>query len=138
VIGYLLKSKYHAIRLGIFTDNQLETIDKILNKAARNALGLTPSFPTEGIHRLTKEMGLGYAPMKDRAIQMGIEHIAEIINKPIDRGYIAYAHTTRVANTYHYWPKEAHEATQARLPILRVLSYSRSIPGVELEHIQNI
>ena len=32
---------------------------------------------------------------------MGIEHISEIINKPTDRGYIAYAHTTRVAITYH-------------------------------------
>jgi hypothetical protein len=57
----------YAFHLGIFTDKQLETIDKILNKAARNVLGLTPSFPTEAIYKRTKEMGLGYAPMKDRA-----------------------------------------------------------------------
>ncbi len=76
--------------------------------------------------------------MKDKATQMGIEHITEIINKPTYRRYMAYAHTTRVANTYHHWPKEAHEATQARLPTLRVLSYLRNIPGAELEHIQNI
>jgi hypothetical protein len=68
VIDQLLKSKYHAIHLGIFTDKQLQTIDNILNKAARNALGLIPSFPSEAIHKSTKEMGLGYAPMKDRAI----------------------------------------------------------------------
>jgi hypothetical protein len=102
VIEQLLKSNYHATHLGIFTDKQLETIDKILNKAARNALGLTPSFPTEAIHIPTKEMGLGYAPMKDRASRMGIKHITEIINKPTNREYIAYAHTTRVANTYHH------------------------------------
>jgi len=42
VIDQLLKFKYHATHLGIFTDTQLSTIDKILNKAARNALGLTP------------------------------------------------------------------------------------------------
>jgi hypothetical protein len=84
-------------------------------------------------------MGLGYAPMKDRATQMGIEHITEILDKPAtDRGYIAYAHTTRVANTYHHWPKEANEATQARLPTLRVLSYIRNIPGTGLENIQNV
>ncbi len=35
VIDQLLKSKYHATHLGIFTDKQLETIDKILNTAAR-------------------------------------------------------------------------------------------------------
>jgi hypothetical protein len=54
VIDQLLKSKYHATHLGIFTDTQLSTIDKILNRAARNALSLTPSFPTEAIHRPTK------------------------------------------------------------------------------------
>jgi hypothetical protein len=83
-------------------------------------------------------MGLGYAPMKDRAIQMGIEHITKIFNKPTKRGYIAYAHTTRVANTYHHCPKEAHEATQAILPTLLVLYYIRNIPWAELDNIQNV
>ncbi len=122
VIDQLLKSKYHATYLGIFTDRQLETIDKLLNKVARSALGLIPTFPTEAIHRHTTKMGQGYAPMKDRATQMGIEHITKVLNKPTERGHISYAHTTRVANTYHHWPKEAHEATQARIPTLRVLS----------------
>ena len=72
MIDQLLKSKYHATHLGIFTDSQLDTIDKILNKASRNALGLTPNFPTEAKHRPMKKMGLGYAPLKDKATQMGI------------------------------------------------------------------
>jgi hypothetical protein len=93
VIDQLLKSKYHATHLRIFTDKQLSTIDKIINKAARNALGLTSSFPTEAIHRPTKEMGLGYAPLRHKATQMGIEHLLDILNKPTDRGYLAYAHT---------------------------------------------
>ena len=54
VIDQLLKSKYHATHIGIFTDSQLNTVDKILNKAARNALGLTPVFPTGATHRATK------------------------------------------------------------------------------------
>ena len=82
-------------------------------------------------------MGLGYAPMKDRATQMGIEHITEILNKPTERGHIAYGHITRVSETYHHWPKKAHEATQARLPTLRVLSYIPNISGAELDNIQN-
>ena len=41
---------------------------------------------------------------------MGIEHGTDILDKPMDGGYIAHAHTTRVANTYRHWPKEAHEA----------------------------
>ncbi len=76
VIDQLLKSKFHATLIGIFTEKQLETIEKILNKAARNALGLTSSFQTEAIHKPTRKMGLGYASIKDRATQMGIEHIA--------------------------------------------------------------
>jgi hypothetical protein len=124
VIDQILKSKYHAKHLGIiFTDSQLNTIDKILNKAARNALGLTPSFPTEAIHRSTKEMGLGYAPLKNKATQMGIEHLIDIINKSTDRGHLTYAHTTRVATNYQHWSKEAYEANQAKLPIPRVMAY---------------
>ncbi len=72
VIYQLLKSKYHATHIGIFTDSQLNTIDKILNKAARNAIGLTTSFPTEAIHGITKELGLGYAPLKNKVTQTGI------------------------------------------------------------------
>jgi hypothetical protein len=99
VIDQLLKSKYHATHLGNFTDTQLSTIDKILIKAARNALSLTPSFPTEAIHRPTKEMGLGYAPLRYKASQMGIEHLMDILNKPTYRGYLAYAHThTSICN----------------------------------------
>jgi hypothetical protein len=47
VIYQLLKSKYHATHLGLFADKQLEIIDKLFNKAAKNAMGLIPSFPTE-------------------------------------------------------------------------------------------
>jgi len=54
VIDQLHKSKFHATHIGIFTYSQLDTIDKILNKARKNSLGLTPNFPTEAIHRPTK------------------------------------------------------------------------------------
>jgi hypothetical protein len=56
VIDQLLKSKYHATHQGIFTYTQLHTIDNVHNNAARNARGITPSFPTEAIHRPSKEM----------------------------------------------------------------------------------
>ena len=122
MIDQLLKFKYHATHLRIFRDTQLHTIDKILNKVTKSALGLIPSFPTEAIHRPMKEMGLGYAPLKDKATQMGIEHLMEILNKPIDRGFLAYAHTNRVATTNQHWPVGAYEADSAKLPTLRILS----------------
>jgi uncharacterized membrane protein YgcG len=137
-IDQILKYKYHATHLGIFAYSQLHTIDKILNKATKNALSLTPSFPAVAIHRPTKEMGLGYAPFIDKATQMGIERLMEIINKPTEQGYLAYARTSRVATTYQHWPKEAFEANQAKLPTLRVLSHIKNIARAELEHISNL
>jgi hypothetical protein len=69
---------------------------------------------------------------------MGIEHLMEILDKPTDRQYLAYAHTTRAATTFQHWPKEAHEANHVKLPTLRVLSYIQHIPRAELEHIPNL
>jgi hypothetical protein len=118
--------------LGIFIDKEIETINKILDKSPRHAIGLISSFSTEAIHRPTKNISLGYAPILYIATQMGIDHLTDLLNKPTDRRYIAHAHTTRVANTYQYWPKEAHEAKQAKLPTLRVLSYLQNITRAEL------
>jgi hypothetical protein len=50
-IEELLKYIYHATHLGVFNERQLTTIDGILNKAMRQALGLFPNFPTEGVQR---------------------------------------------------------------------------------------
>jgi hypothetical protein len=53
-IEQLLKSKYHASHLGVFYERQLATIDGILNKALRQALGLLPNFPRKGYKGLRK------------------------------------------------------------------------------------
>jgi hypothetical protein len=70
VVEQLRKSKYHATHLGVFNYRQLTTIDGILNKAMRQAIGLLPNFPTGGVQRLQKEMGLGLPSIKDRATQI--------------------------------------------------------------------
>jgi hypothetical protein len=59
VIENLLKSKYHATYLGVFNERQLTTIDRILNKATRQTLGLLPNFSIEGVQKPLKEAGLG-------------------------------------------------------------------------------
>ena len=69
---------------------------------------------------------------------MGIEHLIEILNKPTNWGYLAYAHTSKVATTYQHWPKAVYEANQAKLSTLQVLSYIQHIAWVELEHIPNL
>ena len=72
VVEKLLKSKYHATHLGVFSERQLSTIDGILNKAMRQAIGLLPNFPTKGVQRTLEESGLGLPSTRDRATQMGI------------------------------------------------------------------
>jgi hypothetical protein len=134
VIDQLLKSKYHATHLGIFNTTQLANIDAILNTAARRALGVTPSFPTEAIHRPTAEMGLGLAPISNRAIAMGVEHLIHTLSKPTERGHIAYMHTTKLLHTYQHWPTESIEYHTVRLPTLWVHRYISAL-GIELEHL---
>ena len=99
---------------------------------------ITPNFPTEAIHQPDKEMGLGYSPLRDKVTQTGKENLMEVLNKPTDRGFLAYAHTSRVATTYQHWPKEAFKVNHAKLSTSRVISYIQHIPGAELDHIPNL
>ncbi len=92
VVEQLLKSKYHATHLGVLNTRQQTKIDGILNKAMRQAIGLLPNFPTEGVQRPLKELGLGLSSIKDRATQMGLEHLIRTMNKYTERGYLAHAH----------------------------------------------
>jgi hypothetical protein len=137
VIDQLLKSKYHATHLGIFTQTQLTNIDKILNKVARQSLGVTPGFPTEAIHNPTTELGLGLDSIIKRAIIMGTEHLINTSNKPTERGHIANMHNIRLLHTYQHWPSEAIEHHLARLPTLRVHRYIDTV-GIELENLPSI
>jgi hypothetical protein len=95
-IEHVLKSKYHATHLGVFNERHLTAIDGILNKAMRQALDLLPNFPTEGVQRPLKEAGLGLSSMRDRATQMGIEHLTRVMNNDTERGFTAHAHVHRL------------------------------------------
>ena len=107
IIEQLLKSKFHATHLGVFTDPQLTEIDRILNKALRLATGIIHNFPTEGVQRPSKEMGMGLPSIRERATQMGIEHLLNNMNKDTERGYLAYSHTHRILTQFNQWPTEA-------------------------------
>jgi hypothetical protein len=101
-IEQLLKSKYHATHLGVFNERQLTTIDGILNKAMRQAIGLLPNFPSEGVQKPLKEAGIGLPPMRDRATQMGIEHLTRVMNKDSERGFTAHAHAHRLITQFNH------------------------------------
>ena len=135
VIEQLLKSKYHATHLGVFTDRQLTEIDRILNKALRLATGILHNFPTEGVQRPTKEMGLGLPSIRDRATQMGIEHLLNNMNKDTERGYLAYSHTHRLLSQFNHWPNEALESNPLKLPTLRVLRLASTITNLSLDNL---
>ncbi len=119
----------------MFNERQLATIDGILNKALRQALGLLPNFPTEGVQRLLKEASLGLPPMTHRATQMGIEHLTRVLNKDSERGFTAHAHAHRLLSQYNHWPHEARESNPLKLPTLRILNLASSIPGLEFDRL---
>ena len=93
MVEQLLKAKYHVTHLGVLNDRQLTTIDGSLNKAMRQAIGLLPIFPAEGVQRPLNELGLGLPSIKERATQRGVEHHVTTMNKDTVRGYLAPAHS---------------------------------------------
>ena len=100
MVEQLLKSKYHATHLGVLNDRQLTTIDGILNKAMRQAIGLVPNFPIEGVQRPLKELGLELPSIRERATQMGVDHLVTTMNKDMERGYLAHAHSLRLISQF--------------------------------------
>ncbi len=95
-------------------------------------------FPNGGNTPANLRNGTRYTPMKERAAQMGLKHTTKTLKKPTDIDYTAFAHTTRIGNTYQLWSKEAHEANQIKLPTVHVLVYIQNIPVTEFEPIPYI
>ena len=91
----------------MFNERPLTTIDGIRNKAMRQTLDLLPNFPIEGVQRPRKEAGLGLPPMRDRATQIGIEHLTRVMNKDTERRFTAHAHVHRLLSQFNHWPQEA-------------------------------
>jgi len=101
----------------------------------RQALGLVPNFPIEGVQRPRKETGLGLPPMRDRVTQIGIEHLTRGMNKDTEKGFTAYAHVHRLLSQFNHWPQEAPESNPLKLPTLRILRLASSIPGLEYDRM---
>jgi hypothetical protein len=138
VVEQLLKSKYHATLLGVFNDRQFTTIDGILNKAMRQAIGLLPNLPTEGVQRPQKEFGLGLPSTRERATQMGVEHLVLTMNKDTERGHLAHAHSLRLLAQFGHWPTEALESNPLKLPTLRILRLASTIHGLAMDNLPSL
>ncbi len=122
----------------MFNDRQLTTIYGILNKAIRQAIGLLPNFPAEGVQRPLKEAGLGLSPMRDRAAQMGIEHLTRVMNKDTERGITAHAHVYRLLSQLNHWPHEALESNPQNLPTLGILRLASAKPGLGFDRFTSL
>jgi hypothetical protein len=100
----------------------------------RQATCLLSNFPTEGVQRSSKKMGLGLPSIKDIATQMGIEHLVRTINKDTERGYLAHSHALRIFARFKHWTTEAFESNPLKLITLRILRLANTINGLELEN----
>ncbi len=72
-------------------------------------------------------------PMRDRATQMGIEHLTRVMNKDSEREFTAHAHVHRLLSQFNHWPREAMEPNLLRLPTLRILRLASHIPGLAFD-----
>ena len=73
--------------------------------------------------------------MRDRATQMGIEHLTRVMNKGTERGYTAHAHIHRLLSQFNHWPQEGLESNPLKLPTLRILKLASNIPGLKYDYM---
>ena len=104
----------------------------------RQAIGLLPNFPTEGVQRPLKELGLGLPSIRERATQMGAEHLATTTNKDTERLYLAHAHTLRLLIQFGHWPTEALESNPLKLPTLRILRLASTIRDFAMDYLPSL
>jgi len=80
-------------------------------------------------------MKLGLPSIRDRATQIGVEHLLRIRNKDTDMGYLAYAHTLRLLAQFGHWPTEDLESNPIKLTTLRTLRLACTIQGLALDNL---
>jgi len=73
--------------------------------------------------------------MRDRATQIGIEHLTRSINKDTERGFTAHARVHRLLSIFNHWPQEALESNPLKLPTLRILKLASHISGLEYDNL---
>ena len=131
----LHKSKYHATHFGVLYERQLTETYDMLNRALRQAISLLLNFPTHGVQRSPKKIGLGLLSVRDRATQMGIERLICTMNKDTDRGHLAHFHALRILTQFNHSHTEALESNPLKLPSLRILRLANTVKGLELENL---
>ena len=110
-------------------------MDRILNTNISKAYNLILSFPTKVLHKHPSELGLDKPQIKERATQVGHEHLVKTLNRPSQREHLA--HVSLLAKRFQHWPSESDRG-MANLPTLRLVSCIHTIPGMELSHLPKL
>ena len=138
VIDHMIIAKYHAMHLGLFSEQQLSIIDSMINSAIRKAQGLTPSFPTQALQAGRDNMGIDRPSVKARVTYLAAKHLVAMMNKPTQRGLWIYNHVGTLIKKFDHWPKEALNSSKyCNLPTLRVLTYIKE-SGITLRSVPPI
>jgi hypothetical protein len=87
----------------------------------------------EGVQQPPKEMGLALPSVRDRATQMGIEHLICNMSKNMERGNLAHSHALRILAQFNHWPSEALESNPLKLSTLRIIRLASTIKSLELD-----
>jgi hypothetical protein len=76
--------------------------------------------------------------MRDRATQMGIEHLTRGMSKDTERGFTAHSLVHRLLSQFNHWPQEALEFNPLKLPSLRILRFASNIPWLEYDRLSRL
>ena len=80
-------------------------------------------------------MVLGLPSVRDRATQMGIEHLINNMIKETERGYLAHSHAHRILTQFNHWTTKAIVSNPLKLPTLCILRLSSTVKDLELDNL---
>jgi hypothetical protein len=99
VIRGLLTGKHFTLKLGLFSDSQLDTMEGQICRALRSAVSSVRNLPRTALHRPTSDLGYGLHSLKAHAVQLTVCHLHTIMNTSGYKGHMARTNFRTISNT---------------------------------------
>jgi hypothetical protein len=132
--GFLI-GKHFTLKLGLFSDSQLDILDGQIYRALRSAVSSVHHLPRTALHRPKSNLGYGLPSLKAHSTQLAVCHLHKIMNTPGYKGHIARTHIHTISTTYYRRPRESIVPRNASPPTFRCLVRVQSDAGTMFHHI---
>jgi hypothetical protein len=135
VIRGLLIGQHFTLKVGLFTDSQLDILEGQICRALRSAVSSVSNIPRSALHRPTSDLGYGLPSLETHATQLAVCHLHKIMNNPGYRGHMAQAHIRTISTPYSHWPTESIMSGRSTPPTVKCLVRAERDAGTLFHNI---